>query len=224
MPYNRKIFFDHVRESLFDGTLTQQQVDGQNVILFVAEVFRPDGDQRFLAYELATAYHETAQTMWPIEEYGQGKGRDYGETDPETGQAYYGRGLVQLTWRDNYAKATTELNLDGDRDLVWHADRALDSLIATKVMFLGMEQGWFTSRKLADYFNDAEDDAVNARQIINGNDQDDVIAAYHDKFLSALKDSWTDTRPQAVPTFTVTLDSDQPVKADIRFGHNVLIG
>ncbi len=29
--------------------------------------------------------------------------------------------------------------------------------------------------------------AINARRIINGNDCDDIIAAYHDKFLAALE-------------------------------------
>ena len=31
--------------------------------------------------------------------------------DPQTGQTYYGRGFVQLTWRDNYARADAEIPL-----------------------------------------------------------------------------------------------------------------
>ncbi|TOE35570.1 hypothetical protein CGJ43_25525, partial [Vibrio parahaemolyticus] len=60
---------------------------------------------QYLAYVLATTYHETGHTMKPIEEWGKGQGRPYGEPDPETGQTYYGRGYVQLTWLANYIKA-----------------------------------------------------------------------------------------------------------------------
>ena len=97
-----------------------------------------------------------------------------------------GRGFVQLTWEDNYRRATDDLNRHDERNLVDHPEMALDSLIATRVMFRGMAQGWFTGRKLDQYFNDTKDDPVNARQIINGNDCDDEIAAYHRKFLAAL--------------------------------------
>ena len=66
---------------------------------------------------------------------------------------------------------------------------ALDSLIATRVLFRGMAEGWFTGRKLGQYFNDDTDDPVNARQIINGNDKDKLIAGYHWLFLDALQQS-----------------------------------
>ena len=53
-------------------------------------------------------------------------------------------------------------------------------------MFRGMEQGWFTGKKLGDYFSADTDDPVNARRIINGNDKDTLIAGYHQKFLTAV--------------------------------------
>ena len=83
--------------------------------------------------------------MWPIEEYGKGKGHPYGEQDPTTKQTYYGRGFVQLTWRDNYAKATKKLGLTGANDLEWHAAQALDPIIASDIMYAGMIEGWFRS-------------------------------------------------------------------------------
>ena len=52
---------------------------------------------------------------------------------------------------------------------------ALDSLIAARIMFRGMAEGWFTGKKLGDYFN-AKEETLNARQIINGNDCDELIA------------------------------------------------
>jgi putative chitinase len=93
---------------------------------------------------------------------------------------------VHLTWEDNYRNASTALGLIGDRDLVAHPELALDSLIATRIMFRGMAEGWFTGAKLGQFFNDTEDDPLNARTIINGHDCDDQIAGYHEKFLSAL--------------------------------------
>ena len=60
------------------------------------QLIKPDADLRWLAYILATDYHETAYTMQPIEEYGKGAGYDYGEPDPVTGEIYFGTGLVQL--------------------------------------------------------------------------------------------------------------------------------
>jgi putative chitinase len=190
MKYERDVFFNEVRDTLFDGALSQEQVDGMSVILAVWEYQgggTPMDDERWLAYMMATVHHETATKFWPIEEYGKGQGHEYGRVDPETSQTYYGRGFVQLTWRENYAKASKILSLYDDRDLEWHPYMALDSLIATRVLFRGMAEGWFTGRKLGQYFNDTEDDPLNARQIINGNDDDELIAGYHDEFLDALR-------------------------------------
>ena len=186
MKFDRDIYFAIVRESLFDGELEQVQVDGQNIIIAVWEYQNPAGDIRHLAYELATVHHECATRFWPITEYGSQsylEGKDY--------YPYIGRGWVMLTWEDNYRRASEELNLTDERDLVAHPEMALDSLLATRILFRGMEQGWFTGRRLDQYFNVEKDDPLNARQIINGNDKDDVIAAYHDKFLAALGASAT---------------------------------
>lgn len=187
--FDRDVYFDTIREDLFDGALSQEQVDGQSVILAVWEYQAggtPMNDLRWLAYMLATTYHETAEHMWPVTEYGSAS-----YLEEKSYYPYIGRGFVQLTWEDNYDKASKALGLIDNRDLVAHPEYALDSLIATRVMFRGMAEGWFTGKKLGQYFNDTADDALNARQIINGNDCDDMIAAYHDKFLAALSASAT---------------------------------
>jgi hypothetical protein len=169
--------------------LTQEQVDGQSVILAVLEYQAggtPMSDNAWLAYMLATTYHETAYHMWPVTEYGSDsylQGKSY--------WPYIGRGFVQLTWEDNYRKASSLLSLIDNRDLVAHPELALDSLIATRVMFRGMAEGWFTGKKLGQYFNEDEYDPVNARQIINGNDDDTLIAGYHEEFLAALSSAET---------------------------------
>lgn len=209
--FDRKIFFDHVREKPFGGSLTQQQVDGMNDLMDAAEKYATSPDLRFYSYMLATTMHETASTMCPIEEYGKGSGQPYGKRDPETGQTYYGRGYVQLTWRDNYAKATAQLGLTGADDLEWHASRALDHEIAARVMGRGMREGWFRPPNcLGTYFNEDRDDPYNAREIINGdktykpswaNGQSigNIIAGYHRDFLAALQAAWLEPAPSPEP-------------------------
>jgi hypothetical protein len=183
MMFNRAVYFDSVRDSLFGGTLEQVHVDGQNIVLAVWEYQRGE-DVRHLAYMLATIHHECASRWWPITEYGSDdylQGKDY--------WPYIGRGWVMLTWKSNYERASIELNLTDERDLVAHPEMALDSLIATLVLFKGMAEGWFTGKALDDYFSDTVDDPVNARRIINGTDRAEDIAALYFKFYDALEAS-----------------------------------
>jgi hypothetical protein len=179
---NRSFFFDQVRRTLFGGKLKQSQVDGMNAILDGWEKGYAKKDDRWLAYMLATAHHETDLTMQPIREYGHGKGRPYGVKDPETGQVYYGRGFVQLTWRANY-QSMSKLVKD---DLVANADLALRPDYASIIMFEGMIRGSFTGRKLARYFNPTTEDWVNARRIINGTDKANAIASYGKSYYAAI--------------------------------------
>jgi putative chitinase len=193
MPYDRKHFFDTVRKDLFRGTLTQRQVDGMNYLLAVwerhFEAANPRDGTKWLAYCLATAFHETAQTMEPIEEYGKGSSQKYGQPAGPHGQRYYGRGHVQLTWEDNYKKAERFMKERYGVDAPIHkeAHRALEHEISALVLFDGSANGWFTGVGLSKYFNATVDDPVNARRIINGTDKADMIAGYHRKFLAALK-------------------------------------
>ena len=226
MKFDRKIYFDLVRKRPFGGSLSQQQVDGQNAILDRWEKDPLTDDLRWLAYPLATTLHETASTMWPIEEHGKGAGHSYGVPDPETGQAYYGRGYVQLTWRDNYARAANELDLTGDDDLEWHADRALDPAIAADVMFIGMADGWFRSsggrpENLIRYFDEETDDPYGAREIINGDKTvmpswsngvsiGNLIAGYHENFLAALVASAVEESEPEPGELVVTIKIDVP--------------
>ena len=212
---DRDIYFNHVRGPLFAGALEQVHVDGQNLLLAMYEggwTGTPFNDLRWLAYLLASVYHETAQRFWPLKEFGEGAGHEYGEVDPETGQQYFGRGLIQITWRDNYSRASKMLSLFDDRDLEWHPDVALDSLIAARITYRGMAEGWFTSKKLGDYFNDDTDDPVNARQIVNGNDKDTLIAGYYETFLEALvAASPTLSAEGRTYTTTITINSEAPM-------------
>jgi putative chitinase len=224
ITFDRTIFFDAVRPNPFPDSLTQEQVDGMDSILSTWEDDPLLDDLRWLAYMLATTFHETAFRMHPITEYGSQEyleGKDY--------YPYIGRGFVQLTWEDNYRRATEELGLTGTDDLVAYPDRALDLQIASDVMFQGMVLGWFTGKSLPDYFNETTDDAYNARRIINGTDCASQIAEYHEAFLQALVlaqdiEVIPPGPPVApIPLVTVTIETDIPVDVRIVTSSNIRI-
>lgn len=188
----KKEFFEKIKPGLFK-TLKQAQVDGMNFILNEWEKEKLT-DLRFLAYMLATTYHETGYTMQPVEEKGKGKSYMYGKKVKRSGVAYsipnkvyYGRGYVQLTWYENYQLMGRLLKTD----LLSFPELALKPEIAVKIMFEGMLRGSssfgdFTGRCLEQYFNDKTDDPIGARRIINGTDKAKEIARYHKLFLDAL--------------------------------------
>ena len=134
--------------------------------------------------------------MQPIEEYGRGKGKSYGPT------GFWGRGFVQLTWETNYAKATTRLRqlglLRAGEDLVKTPKLAMRLDLAAPILFVGMAEGWFTGKKLADYFGGGRYDPVGARRIINGTDKDDLIAGQCGKFVDALRGAGHSVIPGAI--------------------------
>ena len=181
---DRGIFFAQIR-SLF-GRMSQSQVEGLNSLLdAVGGCLINEA-----AYMLATAYHETAHTMQPIEEYGKGRGRDYGKRlkmsrkpYSDTLPLYYGRGYVQLTWYENYEKAGKKVGVDLLNEPGW----ALSAPIAAKIMREGMIEGWFTGKKLNDYVGLRTADYVSARRIINGMDKAQLIAGYAVVFELALR-------------------------------------
>lgn len=193
---DRDGFFDEIRASLFQGRLSQSQVDGINAKLDAFDRFGIR-DDRWKAYMLATSYHETARTMQPVEEWGKGRGKKYGKKIKHSGEAYtwpdkiyYGRGDVQLTWYENYEKMGKLLVIP----LLENPDLALDPDISARIMIEGMTtslslEGDFTGLSLENFFNSYTDEPVNARRIINGLDKSKLIADYHLKFLDAIKKS-----------------------------------
>lgn len=185
---NRKTFFNYVRRAPFGGKLTTAQVEGMGKILDEWER-RKMTDGRWLAYMLATTFHETASTMQPIRERG-------GETYLK-GKKYYpwvGEGLVQVTWEENHRKfgATKPGQM-----MTWP--------IAIKALFDGMIRGMFTGKELSDYFNETKDDPVGARRIVNGTDKAKLIAGYYRNFLDALT-----AAGDALPPADVTVADAQP--------------
>ncbi|MGL5446595.1 MAG: glycoside hydrolase family 19 protein [Rhabdaerophilum sp.] len=154
----------------------------------------------WVAYALATTWHETAATMQPIHEHGNPAyfkrmydpegprphvARALGNTLPGDGVRFAGRGYVQLTGRTNYDRAAkaTGYPLVGNPDLAMRPD------IAAEILRAGMIEGWFTGRKFASALPGSPASRAQfreARRIINGTDRAEKIASYALNFQAAL--------------------------------------
>ena len=125
--------------------MTQDQVDGLTRIVEAGEGM----PRSHLAYVLATVFHETGQLMQPIREgfckTDAGARRavkglfnkgiiswNYALPD-KAGNSFYGRGLVQITHKANYAKF----------DIADKPELALDPELAVDILFQGMIHGMF---------------------------------------------------------------------------------
>lgn len=176
---NREAFFASIRRDLFNGRMSQAQVDGCETILAACDGLRLP----FVAYLLATTFHETAYTMQPVRETlaktddeaiarldraftaGRLKGvkTPYWRKDRD-GKSWLGRGYVQLTHKANYARAGRELAID----LMADPTLAMQPTVAALILVRGSMDGWFTGKKLPDYAAGDGFDYVNARRVING--------------------------------------------------------
>lgn len=192
-----KAFFDKLRSGIMGPTLDDDEVTGTSAILEAMDGL----PIAWTAYALGTAFHETAHTMQPIKEFGGDKyffrrydiqgqnprlARQLGNTYPGDGVKYAGRGLVQITGRQNYERAGKKLGVD----LIKGPDLALSKDIAAMILRLGMRDGWFTGRGFSHYLP-ATGKATKAqfqaaRRIINGVDKAPLIASYADAFQDAL--------------------------------------
>jgi predicted chitinase len=136
-----------------------------------------------IAYVLATTDHETNHTFKPVTEaYWLPNPDAYLKQHHADYYPYYGRGYVQLTWKNNYEKYGTLLH----KDLVGHPELALEPEIALFVLVHGFKTGAFTGRKITDYIDAQKTDFVNARRCINGLDRAQDIAAIAKKYLATL--------------------------------------
>lgn len=195
-------FFDKLRAGLLAPAISQSEVDGLQAIL--AQVGKWPS-VAWAAYGLATAYHETWHTLQPVREVGSDAyltrmydpppaglhprvAKELGNIEPGDGVKFCGRGYVQLTGRALYARAGQHLGMPAMTD---HPEVALEPSTAAAIMRAGMEQGWFTGRKLADFLPTSRAatraEFMAARRVINGQDRADQIADYAVSFQEALQ-------------------------------------
>jgi putative chitinase len=149
----------------FTGELADHQA---KIIREVGEVLAPTLDKfnintgLRIAYFLGQTCHESAGFR-TTEEFGSSErfnslyGGRMGNAQPGDGDRYHGRGLLQLTGRDNYRKVGQALGLDLENDPLLAAQPATSLLIAC--------QYWKTHN-----INPAcdRDDIITVTKVING--------------------------------------------------------
>lgn len=133
-----------------------------------------------IAYVLGSVEWETGQTFKPVKE-GLGKSDEWRKRNLRYWN-FYGRGFIQITWKNNYLKYSKILGID----LVNKPDLALDPQISLFILVHGFKNGTFTGRKITDYINASRTDFIGARRCINGTDKASTIAALAKKYLKLL--------------------------------------
>lgn len=132
------------------------------------------------AYILATAYWETAKTMEPVKE-AFWKSEGWRKKNLTRYYPYYGRGLVQLTWKHNYEWATKKFG----PNFVKNPSLALDPEWAVQILIVGMMEGQF-GRKLTDFVTLEKSDFAGARRSVNVMDKAWTIAEIAKDYDKAL--------------------------------------
>ena len=170
---NRAVFTSYIRKAPFGNRISQAQLDGTNDVLDYWEANHQYEDHRWLAYILATNFHETGGYMLPIKEtvYPSHKdknpsdkevirrldnafksGRLKGVKTPYWRNGYFGRGRVQITHKENYQKFGIADNVD----------KAL------------------------------------ARRIVNGTDDAALIAKYYENFKDSIEASFKTEKEETI--------------------------
>jgi hypothetical protein len=212
-----------VRNSLFQPKISASEVSGCERIIDDFGSWVPEGTVEQLAYILATAYHETGRRMQPVREaYGRNDadtrarlqsafdaGRLPWVKTPYWADGWYGRGLVQLTHRSNYAGALRDAVRDKfGADILHDPDLLINRFdISSYVLIEGMVRGDtgvadFTSDALEDHVNSEKVDYENARKVVNPGDIPTykTIAAQAEAFELALRSAnWGAKKPQKTP-------------------------
>tara|TARA_R100000365_G_C2746124_1_gene75259 strand:- start:2330 stop:3274 length:945 start_codon:yes stop_codon:yes gene_type:complete len=223
-------FFASIRASVFNGRLPQSAVDGCEAILASC---RRNGvsDPHHVANILAQVWHETGGYMLPIKETVFASHKDKNPSDatviarldrafaagqlswvrqPYWREGWFGRGPVQLTHEDNYRRMGDRLGVD----LVGNPSLALDPAIGADIAVVGMSEGRFTGKKLADFDFPAALEAPvsqNPRRIVNGQDGTDAkIAKAHRQFFTALRVAGFGEAVEAEPVVNVPIPTPRP--------------
>ncbi len=197
--FDFEAFCRAVDKTLFLKPLSEKQRGGMKDVIDVWTKNFAGGDPRWLAYILASIYHETGQMMVPVREgfkktdqaarehvrnmfiRGIVK-RDYAK--PVNGISYFGRGRVQSTHFDNYRRLSRRFN----KNFVNEPNLLLDSRIDAEVAVFGHVEGlWVPKFKLSDFIKGERCDYVGARRIVNGQDKASEIASFARTFERAVR-------------------------------------
>lgn len=185
MRFHLETFFSQYRKAF--GPIQELQVQGLEFLLGKIESDPEWKSLPQVAYFLASIKHETGilrnkieQSFQPIKELrGRPGTKIRAVQDKYWGSGYFGRGYIQITWKDNYAKF-------GIAD---EPEKALEPDTAYMIAARGMREGKFTKFKLSSFINDKEVDYFNARRIVNGLDKAEHIAEIAQKFERVLRAS-----------------------------------
>lgn len=196
--YNRKSFFDALRSSLNLVRLSQVQVDTLNAILEIGEqgwkgkpITIPQ-----LAYVIATAYHESVFN--PVKEIRARANTSLRRTqDRYWSSGFFGRGLIQITWRENYAEMGKRIGMD----LVGNPDLALDPEIAVKILFSWFFDGAISGQgKITKYISGNKKQYISARLLVNNDvEKNAATIADHAKNIERILTYCLEAEPIAVP-------------------------
>jgi putative chitinase len=203
MAFSETIFFVYARRAPFGGGLSTAQKAGCKRLLATCRAERVI-DLRQQAYVLASVFHETGGRMQPVREgvaandtqaiarldKAWAAGRLGKVSKPYWREGWFGRGDIQITHRDNYAKLGLAIGVD----LVKRRELALDPKVSARVAVIGMRDGLFRSsndgrpERLSRYFGADRAHAIAARAIVNGGgDKAKLIAQHYAAFLAALE-------------------------------------
>ncbi len=202
-------FFAYARRSPFGGSLSQARKDNSTLIINYA--LSKNLPLIWIAYILATAFHETDGTMRPILE-------NLNYKTPEVIRATWPTRFPTVDSAKPYVKQPQKLanlvyagrngNTDPNDGWTWRGagyvqltgkgnaakfgiTNPADLLkpdVATRILVEGMVTGVFTGKRLADYGKDVGVfNATNARAIVNGNVKAALIATYCAAFYDALQ-------------------------------------
>lgn len=112
---DNKKFFEKYKQQF--GPFSTEQFNGLQRLIEYINTDKHITDSRWVAYILATIYHECARTWQPIKEKGHREyfikrygsqtkvGKSLGNDTPEEGAIYHGRAYVQTTGESNYEMA-----------------------------------------------------------------------------------------------------------------------
>jgi hypothetical protein len=172
------------RTTRLDGLLSAPAADAASVRAAIVRTCKALGLglKAQIAYVLATAEWETNHTFKPVREAYWVANAEAWRKSHLKYYPYYGRGYVQLTWKDNYDQYGEILGLD----LVTHPDMALDPYGSLFVIVQGFKIGAFTRHKLVEYVNEHRTDFVGARFCINGQDKAAEIAKLAAGYLAGM--------------------------------------